>query len=181
MPNEIRYLSPYIKSGNPDVYNEPTLYAPGDLGASWDANDRTYEVVQLDSGATSATPVGSVAANMLAFWKSKTNRIVTNDARVAIGGQTTSGFRNNVAGIFRGSITAGYYTMILTRGHGIPIKSASGPVGIGDGMIASTNNTQAQAINVAAGTAPSVQCIGYARADGTGSNVTCDIDIPDLA
>lgn len=182
MPNIIRILSPYLITGNPDTINVTEPYAPGQLGGSFDLNDKTYTVVQLDSGATSATPTGVVAANQVAFWKSKTNRLVTNDSRVAIGGQTTSGWRNEVAGIFRNAVTPGNYTCILTNGHNIPVKgqSGSGPYGIGDVVVAGTTASPT-IINVAAGTAPTCITVGVARADISGGNVNCDVNVPNLA
>lgn len=180
MPNTIRILSPYLVTGNPDTINVTDQYAPGQLGGSFDLNDKTYEVVQLDSGATSATPTGVVAANQVAFWKSKTNRLVTNDARVAIGGQTASGWRNQVAGIFRNAVTPGNYTCILTNGHNVPVKAATTTAAIGDNIIANTTQTP-DAIVLAAGTALTVQGIGTARNAGSGTAVNVDVDIPDLA
>src|SRR5882762_2826944 len=121
MPNVISIISPFLQNGNPDTLNltPPTQltgggtppgsffpYAPGDLGASFDYNDKRYELVLNDSGATSATPTGVVAANMVAFWKDKSLRLVTNDRRMAIGGQTTNASGNFVAGIYRTAVSA---------------------------------------------------------------------------
>ncbi len=180
MPNQIRILSPYIQSGNPDTYNVPALYAPGDLGASWDVNDKTYAVVQLDSGATSATPTGAVAANQLAFWKSKTARIVTNDRRVALNNSVANASSNEVAGVFRSAVTAGYYTMVLCRAHAVLVKAGT-VSGAGQLLTADTDANGPEVVGVAVGTAPGYATLGVSRAAATGGNVSADIDIPVLA
>lgn len=179
MPNTIRITSPYLPTGNPDTYNADTIYDPGALGSSFDLNDKTYEIVQLDSGATSATPTGVVAANQLAFWKSKTNRIVTNDRRLALNNSVANASGNEVAGVFRNAVTAGYYTCILAKGHSIPVKS--GTITLGQTLTADTDANGPRVAGVAVGTAPGYLVVGVARAADSGGNVSADIDIPVLA
>src|SRR5579864_8248898 len=120
MPNVISIISPYLVNGNPDTLNVagPTKlagsgayppgsffpYAPGDLGSSFDYNDKRYELVVLDSGATAATAVGVVAANQVAFWKSQSARIVTNDIAQCV---TPAAPEICAAGLFRTAVTAG--------------------------------------------------------------------------
>lgn len=179
MPNIIRIVSPYLQTGNPDTYNSPTLYAPGDLGSSFDLNDKTYTVVQLDSGATSATPTGVVAANQLAFWKSKANRIVTNDRRVAFNNSVLNASGNEVAGVFRNAVTAGNYTALLCRGHNLPVKS--GTITLGQLLTADTDGNGPRVAGVNVGSAPGYLTVGVARAADSGGSVNADIDIPVLA
>src|SRR3954467_12413007 len=111
MPNVNRITSPYVVTGNPDTLavslstqasqtqmDGGSTYAPGELGCAFDYNDKAYTLAILDSGATSANPVGSVLVNQVAFWKDQANRIVTNDFRQAITPTVPSGC---IAGIFR--------------------------------------------------------------------------------
>src|ERR1051325_3773004 len=100
MPNANRIQSVYLGSQNPDSMNAASLYRPGELGAAFEWNDRTYQVVQVDSGATAAASSGIVAQNDVAFWKDRSKYLVTNDLRFSN--------RNNVAGVFRVAATAGY-------------------------------------------------------------------------
>lgn len=190
MPNTNRIISPYIVDGNPDTMNVPSLYAPGDLGAAFDYNKRAYQVVQVDSGATSATPIGVVVANQLAFWKQKEGKyIVTNDDRVAIGGGgaaqggAVGAFRNQVAGIFRNNATAGNFVCILQRGEYIPVSSEAAG-GIGQHAIAMTTGT-AKVTHEALGTAPTYQSIGVERGAAVAhialtAIIYVDVDIPNI-
>jgi hypothetical protein len=197
MPNVIRSLSTYIQSGNPDLLALPVtqpqggsgaqsgIYAPGDLGQSFDLYDKTYEMVIVDSGATAATPVGAVAANQVLFWKDKGNRIVTNDSRFA---QNSSGvanaYRNMVAGIARIAVPTpgpyGTYIAMLARGHGIPV-ACDGTGAIGDIAIASATTTVAQCTGVTVGTGPGYVPLGVMVSAVANNLVNVDVDIPVLA
>src|SRR5437867_1619783 len=104
----------WLPTGNPDTTNiTPTDFGtsattaamggqPGSLGIRFEAGtpSNAYQRVQLDSGATSATSVGVVAANQLAYWKDKSKYLVTNDVNQANAANmqgvawTNSGFRN---------------------------------------------------------------------------------------
>ena len=74
-----------------------------------------------------------MAANQLAYWKDKSQYIVTNDvtqanaANMAGVAWANSGFRNYVAGIFRSAVTAGRYCDILQRGRNISVSEARPP------------------------------------------------------
>lgn len=176
MPNVIRITSPYIKGGNPDTYNEPApSYAAGELGMSFDVNDRSYEKVILDSGATVATPTGVVAANQIAYWVDPAKRIVTNDRRVALGNAVAQASCNFAAGIFRTSVTAGYECCILTRGKSIPIKAGT-VSGAGQLLVSDVDANGPQALGTAVGTAPSYRTIGTSLAAAANGNVTADVD-----
>lgn len=184
MPNVNRILSAYIQGGNPDTMaidipaaGTPGVfapYAPGEVGGSFDYNDKTYEIVKLDSGATSATAIGAVAANQLAFWKSKTDRIVTNDIPQCL---SPSSPASSVAGIFRRAVTTpgagGTLVAILCRGAGITV--AAGTTAIGAVMADAT-----------AGTARVVTAtgifthLGISRTVDAANVVTMDVDIPTL-
>jgi hypothetical protein len=188
----------WLPTGNPDTTNiapgdwGPTATTvgmggqPGSLGIRFEAGNpfNAYQRVQLDSGAVSTNLTGVVAANQLAYWKDKSNYIVTNDVTQANavpggGAITNSGFRNFVAGIFRSAVTAGRYCDILQRGRNISVKTTGTPA-IGDFLVSDTSTTAAQAATVTTGTAPTCKTIGVV-VGLTVANVTpCDVDIPEV-
>jgi hypothetical protein len=190
--NTMSIISPYLQGGNPDTLNQappPQMagggyppgsffpYAPGDLGEPFELSDRVYSVVFNDSGATSATPTGQVAANQLAFWKDKSARIVTNDRRFAIvpGNQSA----NYVAGIYRVAAGPGNLICILTKGYNIPVKSGVAAVP-GELLVADVAANFAQVLGMGALTAATSQVVGTSRAAAGGGNVTSDVNIPNL-
>lgn len=182
MPNTNRKQTAYVVTGNPDTLNITSadwdLQNPGQLGMAFDANDRAYQFVQVDSGCTAATAVGVVAANEIAFWKDKDQYLVTNDRAQAIGGSVANAYRNQVAGIFRNAVTAGRYTAILQRGDNIPVREVNSAGGIGQHLIAEAAATAGVAFDALG--ASTYQQIGVARAAGTGVFVLADVDIPNI-
>ena len=179
MPNVHRILSAYIPGGNPDTFAQSLAagdlpYAPGQLGGSFDYNDKAYTLVVLDSGATSANAVGSVAANQVAFWKSKANRIVTNDFRQSVTPVVPS---SSVAGIFRVAVATpgagGTAMAILTRGSAITVAASTCAAG---GVMADSTASTARLV-----TATGVlKQVGIALAADAASVVSVDVDIPTL-
>ena len=187
MPNANRIQTLYVVSGNPDTVNElpssttnvGTYPRTGQLGQAGDFNDRAYQYVQLDSGATASSSAGVVAANEVAYWKDRSQYIVTNDSSQALFANTANSFRNNVAGIFRNAVTAGNYCYVLQRGRSISVKEA-GSATPGMILVSDTSATAAQALGTAIGTAPPVQPLGVV-VTATAANVcTADIDIPNI-
>lgn len=180
MPNANRVQTVYLIGGDPDALNEATNYAPGHLGVAFEHNDRSYQMVKVDSGATASTGAGVVAANDIAFWKDKDSYLVTNDSAQTPGGNTANAFRNFVAGVFRNAVTAGRYTAILQRGDNIPVNATGG--GVGQTAIANSG-TDADAAFVAVGTAATYQILGTAR-EATGATTAgmanCDLSIPPI-
>jgi hypothetical protein len=141
--------------------------------------DRAYQRVKLDSGATAATSSGVVAANQLAYWKDKSQYIVTNDSAQALGGAgaANSAFRNFIAGIFRSAVTAGNICDVLQAGQSISVKTTGSPA-TGDTLVGDTSTTAAQAATVTAGTAPTCRPIGIVRGAAVANVTPCDVDIP---
>ena len=178
----------WLPTGNPDTTNISGADftsgggQPGSLGITFEASNagRTYQRVQLDSGATAASGTGVVAANQLAYWKDKTAYIVTNDAKQAIGApsvaETNNNFRNNIAGIFRSAVTAGYYCDIAQRGLSVSVKTTGSPT-IGDNIVGDTSATAAQGAVVSAGTALTVKSIGTARGPAVANVTPVDLDV----
>ena len=150
-----RIANPYMPQGTANATNAPTpFYAPGEIGcAFYDPNTaRAHARVKLDSGATSATPIGAVAAGQLAFWKDRANAIVTNDKRFCDVGVT--GSVNRVAGVFPLAVTAGggvngtdgqplYYVCdIVIQAKGMNVAS-DGTGGAGQTAVADTTASTA--------------------------------------
>lgn len=178
MPNANRTQTVYLATGNPDTQNEVTPYRPGQLGQAFDVNDRMYQVVTLDSGATAATPTGAVTAGQLAFWKDRSTYTVTNDKRFADTGATN--YFNTVAGIFRSSsLTAGAQICVLQRGRSISVAS-DGSGAIGDIAVAKQAVSTGVVTNVAAGTAPVSQVVGTIVSVAANSLISVDVDIPNI-
>ena len=188
----------WLPTGNPDTTNiSPTDFGtnvtavgmggqPGGLGIRFEAGfpDRAYQRVQLDSGVTSATSAGVVAANQLAYWKDKSKYIVTNDVNQVNANNnqqalTNNGFRNFVAGIFRNAATSGNYIDILQRGRSISVKTTGSPA-VGDFLVSDTSTSAAQAATVTAGTAPTCKTIGVVVGPAVSNVTPCDVDIPEV-
>jgi hypothetical protein len=179
MPNANRIQSLYVSTGNPDTVNDSTLLRPGELGAAYDVTDRAYQLVQCDSGATAATPAGVVAANELAYWKDRSNYLVTNDSRFGLLSGIANSQRNNVAGIFRNAVTAGNYCFVLQRGRNISVKEV-GSATAGMTLCASTSTTAADALGTAIGTSSPTQQIGIVVTATSGTTCVADVDIPNI-
>lgn len=189
MPNANRGTSMYLGAfASPDTLNQPLAatqasssastpfqwYAPGDIGVTFEYQDKAYTVAILDSGATSANPVGAPAVNQVLFWKSKANRIVTNDFRQCVtptvpGASQAGILRNTPATIGAG----GNVIAMLIRGFGIPVKA--GTTAIGPVMVDTTASTAR--IVTAVGTAAQ---LGNATTTDSAGLATVNVDIPQL-
>lgn len=101
MPNTIRITAPYLQSGGPaslaiqltdanPAAQGSGVYAPGDLGASFDYNGATYTLVILESGSAAMT------AGAVVYWRDKANAIVTMTAARSLAAAASY---NEVAGI----------------------------------------------------------------------------------
>lgn len=177
MPHNLRDQTIYASTGNPDTVNDAALYKGGELGGSLSRNNREYQLVQLDTGATSATAIGVVAATQLAFWKDKVNYIVTNDTAQALGADGAADeHRNFVAGIFRAAVTAGRFCFVLKRGEQINVLAQAGTYVAGESAVAFTGTT-ADITRIAAGTAPSSMLVGIIRGARAGGVVPVDVHI----
>ena len=184
-----------MPQGTPDKTNAPTpAYAPGEIGCAF--NDQTtggsYLRVRLDSGATSATSVGAVAAGQLAFWKDQANALVTNDKNQCDVGP--SGAINRVAGIFQLAVSTApgvndatgnpvtYYTDLVIQKRAYPVQ-ATGTILAGTAFIADTTANTARGISQAAvTTAPVSQVIGICAnsvlgAPGPANTTPVDVNI----
>lgn len=184
MPNANRSQTAYIHTGNPDTMNASgaDYVRLGELGTEFEWNNRVYQIVQVDSGATASPTVGAVAANQLAFWKDKATYKVTNDKRFALLGAVANSFGNNVAGVFRVAATAGYYVAILKKGYNIAAAVATadeGNVTGGTSVIADVTADTASVDGVAVGTATTYQKLGVTRTASSSNVAYVDFDVND--
>jgi hypothetical protein len=179
-----------MPQGTPDKTNAPTpAYANGEIGCAF--NDQTtggsYLRVRLDSGATSATAVGAVAAGQLAFWKDQANALVTNDKNQCDVGP--SGAINRVAGIFQLAVSTApgvndatgnpvtYYTDLVIQKRAYPV-AATGTILQGTAFIADTTASVARGISQATvTTAPVSQVIGICASSVLSAGNTTPVDV----
>lgn len=179
---QTRSSLPFMPQGTANQTNAPTpLYAPGELNMAFadQSTGRIHRRVILDSGATSATATGAVAAGQLAFWKDKAAGLVTNHKPACDLGPTAA--INRVAGVFPLAVTAGYYCDIIIAGRNIPCVSDGSGV-LGSAEMADTTASTARVVGgAAANTAPVSQVIGYATSLPVANVVNVDVFIGDFA
>lgn len=184
-----RIANPYMPQGTSAQTNAPTpFYAPGEIGTAFnDPNTRrACARVMLDSGATSATPVGAVAAGQIAFWKDRNNSIVTNDKRFANVGP--SGSVNYAAGIFQRAVSTApgitgadgkpvYYVCdIVISGHDVPVASDGNGVAGQQAVVDTTANT-ARVTNVAVSTAAPNATVGVITGPASANLIPVDVQL----
>lgn len=182
-----RIANPFMPQGTSAKTNSPTpFYAPGEIGCGFFDPQTSFSCarVRLDSGATSATPVGAVAAGQLAFWKDRANNLVTNDQRFADTAATTSGWVNRVAGVFQLAVSTAagtndsngnpvtYVCDIVIEGQNVNVFTKASGATIGCQAVCDTTASTAQAIALAtATTAPTSQVLGVYRSSTITSNL----------
>lgn len=159
--------------GNPEAINVTTLYKPGELGGRIDYSGKSYQLIQVDSGATASTGAGVPLCGHVAFWKNRSTYTVTNDKAQA---ENSAGdTRNSIAGVFNSltsgaaataSITPGNFGCIQQRGTHVGILTNGSAAAAGGTLVsvAAATSATAAAVTVAAGTAPTCQVLGVATA-----------------
>jgi hypothetical protein len=167
-----RIQNPYMPQGTPDKTNSPTpFYAPGEIGCAFNDQNSggSYLRVLLDSGATSATAVGAVAAYQVAYWKDQKNAIVTNDKNQCDVGH--SGAINRVAGIFQLPVSTApgvngsdgnpvqYVCDLVIQKRAYPVLANSALIGA-FATVDTTANTARVVYTTGVNTAPVSQVIG---------------------
>jgi hypothetical protein len=152
----------YLRGGDPEAVNEPSLLYPGQLGIRFSVIDpsradpsnttgegtaKAYKLVGTDSSMSVAPYDGAVA-----WWQDQANYKVT----------TAATNRGRIAGVFRTVVTPGNYTCIQQTGLGkvkLTDASANGTAA-GESVIPSATAGKAQVET--AGTAPTYPSLGQA-------------------
>lgn len=148
--------NPKTWHGNVEGLGGTGLLEPGELGGALPWSGEQFQLVKMDSGATSATATGIPAAGQIAFWKDRDNYLVTNDSRFADSAsipanQFPRDHRNSVAGVVNMAVVAGEQFFVHQKGS-TSVKTSSSPTP-GDVLVAATG-TGADCTSTAVGTAP---------------------------
>jgi hypothetical protein len=184
-----RIQNPYMPQGTPELTNAPTpMYAPGELGCTFsDQNTgRSYLRVKLDSGATSATAIGAVAAGQLAFWKDRANFIVTNDKNQCDVGN--SGSINHVAGVFALAVSTApgtngkdglpvqYVCDLIVGGKAVSVAAGAALIGA-QATVDTTAGTARVTYTTGVNTAPVSRVLGIFTSGLSSSKANVDLSI----
>jgi len=186
-----RIANPFMPQGTPDKTNAPSpYYAPGELGCIF--NDQNtgneYLRVQVDSGATSSTPSGAIAAGQVAYWKNFALSLVTNDSRFCDAGPTA--YINRIAGVFQlvptnyagtnGTDGQPKLSMVdlIVKGQNVSVLCSTTPA---TGQLATGVNTTTTptCTATAVGTAAPSQIVGVwtSATAVSGSLYPCDVNV----
>lgn len=207
MPNIRVIQSPYIGPfSNVEAVAESSTSTGvgihlGELGGRVEltqtgSGTKEYQKVQLDSGAVAASPAGAPTTGELVYWKlngpggatGKSKYLVTTDSSQAVGGSTTHGWRNEVAGVLvtpQATLTANLglapFIWIQQKGNCATVKIASGSPNPGDTLISDTSATASQGLIATASTAPVVVPLGHFTTAATSvTTAPVDLDIPGI-
>lgn len=176
MPTNRTHQIQFVRGGNWAARNEASLLHPGELMQKATIDDKDYQTVKLDSGATSSVPQGAQIAYDIAYWKDRAAGLVTHDARVAEKGI------NSVAGVFPYAVTPGYYTAIYTgRSRNVSVNVDSSAFVAGDLVISDSAANGPQGTRVAAGTAAAQGVfLGQSRGAHVSNVLAVDLQLPDF-
>lgn len=151
--------------------NTATLYRPGELGSQIQTvSNKSYQLVQVDSGATASTGAGLPLSGHVAFWKDRSKYLVTNDKAQAEGANASAaaGVFCSISGGASGtaSITPAYYGVIQQRGTHSGVLTNGTAAAAGDVLAATVTATSATAAvsKFTPGTAPTSTVVGVATA-----------------
>ena len=182
MPNNIRHQIAYLgKDGTFADYNETTLYYAGALGQRVTDNNKDYQLVRLDSGATASAATGVVDAGDLGFWKDKSAYLTTNDIAQALGAvdAQNDNKRNFVAGVFLSAITAGNHCWIQQGGRASVLAAVGGTYDVGNVAIAA-DSTLSDVTTVAPPTAPTHVVVGLVAGARSSGKANLDLTLPGI-
>lgn len=179
MPNERNVETLFVGRDIQGIENfsVTSLYKGGELGSRIALNKAAYQLVRLDSGATSSTNAGVVALGDLAFWKDRDTYLVTNDKNQAIGGPTVADARNSVCGIFTKAVPAGDHCFIKQRGTQSVRTDGGGDFAVASYVVASTNNVPDGDVT-AIGTSPPTTLVGRVAAAESAGFTSTELDLP---
>lgn len=174
----------YIRGGDPESMNEPSLLYPGQLGirfnyinpprtlpadTSEEGRPKGFQLVLTDSSMAVAPYDGAVA------WFS-------NQALYVVTTSPTSLGRGRVAGVFKTAVTPGNYTCIQIKGPG-KVKFIDAPTATPTvaGLIVVPSATAGKADALAAGSAATYPLLGRTAGvyNGAAAEGIVDLDVPD--
>lgn len=174
----------YIPGGDPEGMNEPTLLYPGQLGIRFayidpprvpgsgttgEGTAKAYKLVKTDSTMAVAPYDGAVA------WFADQAAYVVTTTVGTLG-------RGRVAGVFKNSVTPGYYTCIQVKGLGKTklTDASANSTGVGEFIVPSA--TAGKAELVAAGTAATYPPLGRGAGmlDIAAREALVDLDVPEV-
>jgi|SRR5215831_3553408 len=172
------------------------LYQPGAAGTrvvltETGTGSKEYQLCQIDSGATSATPTGAITQGQLMYWKNRATYTVTNDSRFSDAGSAAA-VRNQVqpvAGVLVTTTTGstavaaqpGDWVYLQTRGQCAVILSQQASPAVYDFAIPNNSATVPRISNSAVGTAPGDTLVGrYLSATVTNNVALVDLQIPTI-
>lgn len=180
-PNRWDMPPVFLRSGDPESENEPTLQYKGQLGMRFTViqpthatvgleagRSKTYQLIQTDSTMSVAPFLGAVA-----WWSDKTKYLVTTSP-TALG-------RGRIAGVFQNAITPGNYGCVQTGGPAT-VKFidavASAPTVAGLPVIPSA--TAGKADTIAAGGAFTYPLLGVTAGvyDAVNTIAVVELDVP---
>jgi len=186
MPNRFEQPAVFLRSGDPEQENEPTLQYPGQLGARFtviqptrgtigaeNVRSKRYQLVRSDSSMTVAPFLGAVS-----WWSDKTQYLVTTTS------PTTAQGRNRIAGVFQNTVTPGNFCCVQLEGPA-QVKLIDGVTvaNIVAGAYVIPSSTNAKADVVASATAPTQTPLGIvdqnATRDVLANTVIVDLAVPE--
>lgn len=190
MPNIRQVQSPYIGPfSNVETFHQnllgsnamgpAALFHPGEAGGrviltETGTGTKEYQLCQIDSGVTAATPTGVITQGQTLYWKTRSTYTVTNDNRFSdavltgtAGGLGTAGGTSSVAGVIVTPTTgsspavAGDWVYLQTKGQCTAVLVGAGGPGVtGDNLIPNNSSTVPQAKVVAIASTPGGTVIG---------------------
>lgn len=206
MPNTRNVQSPYIGPfSNVETFHQnllgtnqmgpAALFHPGEAGARVILSEtgvgaKEYQLCQIDSGVTSATPTGVATLGQVMYWKNRQQYIVTNDARFS------QNFLNSAAGVTlasagpvacvagvlvtpTASVVPGDWVYLQTRGQAAVTSATSGNAG--DFAVPTTTTSTPQVTAVAAGTAATSTIVGrYITTIPAAGTAQLDLQLPEI-
>lgn len=172
----------YLRSGDPETENTPTLHAPGLLGTRFtvvqpgrsaagaeSGRSKRYQLIRTDSTMTVPPYRGAVA-----WWSDKTQYLVTTSP-TALG-------RGRIAGVFQNAVTPGYYGCVQVEGPAT-VKYVDSPAAAPSaaGLFVIPSATAGKADTLAAGSAATYPTLGVTSGtrEPISSEGIVDLNVPE--
>ena len=206
MPNIRQVQSPYLGPfSNVETFHQnllgtnqmgpAALFHPGEAGSrvilsQSGVGTKEYQLCQLDSGVTSATPTGVATIGQTLYWKNRQTYVVTNDARFSqnflnSSAGTASASAVAVAGVAgiqvtpTASVVPGDWIYVQTKGQAAVLSATS--ANAGDFAVPTTTANTPQVTAVAAASAATGTIVGrYIVAIPAAGTAQLDLQLPEI-